>query len=199
MCEPVMTHWALPVAMDWTLLPAPIIAKAWTDSAYLSALLADPDTILRQDIKRWPWNISFTLHQDASGNRHLPLPYYKTELQAMSSTDLLTLLNQEIGGDNTLEYTLPAPVIAKAFLDSTFKSSLLSNANSALASMGYYVGYATFHVHENTATNYHLTIPSNPLSQQSLSFDALVSRLHDVYGFSSTKCCASGTCDDDWP
>ena len=181
--------------MDWSLLPISVVAKAWTDSAFNSSLLASPDATLQQMIRRWPHTISFTVHQDTGSTRNLPLPFYKTGLQSLSDADLLTLAQMETCGDTTLEQFLPADVIVKALTDSAFKTSLLSNANSALNGMGYDTSYATYTVHENTATDYNLALPVNPLSVQSLSFDDLVVRLGASLSTETTKCCASGTCD----
>ena len=190
-------RWAQPFLMDWTIMPITVTAKAWVDSAFKSALLSSPDVTLQQMSRRWPHTIAFTLHEDTSTTRNLPLPVYKTSLQGLSDADLLSLAQDETGGDETLEYFLPARVIVKAFVDPQFKSDLLTDANLALNGMGYDTGYATYTVHENTASSHHLALQVNPLSQQDLSFEDLVNRLLSAVGSGSTKCCASGTCDDD--
>lgn len=196
----ICNDWTLPTAMDWTMLPAGITAKAWVDSVYKAHVLANPNDVLRNTVARWPWTINTIIHEDTGSTRNLPLPFYKTVLGAMSDTELMTLLNDEIGGDETLEYVLPAPVIWKAMLDPTYRTNLLTNATSTLAGDGYAVGNSSFVVHANTATDYHVTLPGNPLNQSQLTMTDYVKRLYDkFYNGPTTKCCASGTCQDEFP
>jgi len=44
-----------PLIMAWTVMPFSVVAKAWTDSTFKSALLSNPNDVLRSALWQLPW------------------------------------------------------------------------------------------------------------------------------------------------
>jgi hypothetical protein len=167
-----------PKIMAWTVMPFSVVAKAWTDSTFKSALLAEPNDILRAALWELPWGNNFIIHEESGNQRYLPLPKLPDSLSAWTEEQILNVLIGETLNDVKLQYYLPARVVNKAFFEPTFKSSLLSDADSALTSMGTAPqGGQTFTVYENDATNRHLALPQIPVEWVGLSYSDVLERL----------------------
>ena len=195
--------WTPSLLIDWTIMPANVTAQAWTNSTFRNNLLGHPAQTLQAYSTQWPTNIDFEVHADTNSARYLPLPVRKNLTLGWTRQQLLDELIAEMGlNDTTLEFCLPPAVIVEAWLNSTFKVDLLTDANTAIASLGLSVGPYTLVVKENASAVYHLALLKNPLQQEQIGFEELVARLRSNLGenapnFGTTKCCASGTCDDD--
>lgn len=188
----------IPQIMDWTIIPKSIIASCWLSNAYKLNFVSNPTTVLQSVITNLPTTISFTAKENTATTRNLPLPYLKSGLTSMTRAQIQIILSNEIGSDD-LEFMLPASVIEEAFFNSAYKSLLLSDANSALQQKGYSTGSYTYHVSENTSTNYNISIPVAPANISTLSQSQAEALLLARFSGETTKCCASGTCDNDTP
>jgi hypothetical protein len=188
----------IPQIMDWTIIPKSVIASCWLSNIYKQNFVSAPTTVLQSVITNLPTTISFTARENTTTIRTLPLPYLKSGLTHLTRAQIRNILSTEIGSDD-LEFMLPASVIEEAFFNSTYKSLLLSDANSALQQKGYSTGSYTYQVSENTSTNYNLSIPVAPSNISTLSQSQAEALLLARFSGETTKCCASGTCDNDTP
>ena len=145
-----MSALTIPTIYDWTILPRTIAARAWTDATFKAALLANPNMILSKNINRWPSGISFTILEDQESTRHLILPHKKAQFASWTREQLMDTAMYESEADMSLCDVIPAVVLIEAWFNPTFKSSLLSNANSALSSLGINTGGYTYQVTEKT-------------------------------------------------
>lgn len=187
----------IPTVYDWTILPRTIVAGAWTDATFKAALLANPNLVLSKNINRWPSGINFTILENQGSTRHLILPHKKSQFNSWTRQQLMDTAMYESEADMSLCYVIPAVVLIESWFNSTFKSALLSNANSALSSFGINTGGFSYQVTENTSTNYHLILPKSPIGTVQISFDSLVFSTDDGNPIpaGTTRCCATGTCD----
>jgi hypothetical protein len=192
--QPVQTGFQIPDVMDWTILPASITAQAWTDPEFRGELLADPTATLRQRIKRWPRDKTFSLDADSELKRFFVLPVRKRAFEGLSRAGLYALLRHELGDDDSFEFHLPPAVIAAALADDALKNDLLRDGAATLQSLGYEPRAPLIVVLENSPSHYHLVLPCNPSRVEDLDFDALHASLRERFGANTTRCCASGTC-----
>jgi hypothetical protein len=188
-------HIQIAELMDWTIMPARLIAWAWTDDAFRSELLTDPTTVLRREVDRAPRDRSFRVVENFHGAHYLPLPARKPHTEGWSKESLLQRLKQETGNDRSLSYFLPAEVICEAWIDKVYKDYLLAEPVSALGSFRLSDPRSNTVVLENSLDIYHLVLPENPSRQSQLDFKAHYHNLLKEFGAESTKCCATGTCD----
>src|SRR3990172_2723124 len=167
------------IIMAWTVMPITIVAKAWTDNTFKTALLGDdPNSVLRNQIMELPWDFNFIITEDTGSQRNLPLPNLPTDLSSWTEEQVLDVLIKETYGDVNFQYYLPARVINKSFFDSNYKTQLLSDADTALSSEGYTPqGGQTFTVLENSSTNRNLILPKIPESWVGLSYRDILDRL----------------------
>lgn len=189
------TSFQVPQIMDWTILPASVTAAAWTDAETRALLISDPTALLRERIAAWPDDKTFCVAADSAEVKYLVLPALKRELRFCSRDEIAKILAREMGDDDSLTDWLPADVIADAFVDPEFKAELVRAPEAVLESRGYRLPTRRIVVLENSELTYHLVLPENPSRQADLDVSALESSLRDRYGDSTTKCCASGTCD----
>src|SRR5207244_13335379 len=70
--------------MNWTILPATVTARAWTDKAFRLELLSDPTPLLRQSFKSCPLDTDFRVVENRGSTRHLVLPYRHPSRVALS-------------------------------------------------------------------------------------------------------------------
>ncbi len=168
-------HFAIPQLMDWTILPAKVIARAWVDSDFKQELINHPATILQEASSRWPSakNKSFIIVEDSESIRHLILPFFKTSLKSLPRERVLEILKFETGEDTSLKWFLPAEAIAKAFFDQEYKKELLQDASMALKRCGYVMDDLRYRVVENTVDTSHLVLPINPLGNRDRTFQIL--------------------------
>lgn len=188
----------IPQIMDWTIIPKSIIASCWLNSVYKQNFISNPAPVMRSAIASLPTTINFTVKENTATVRHLTFPYLKPALAGMTRSQIQNILIHEIGSDD-LEFMLPAPVIEEAFFNSTYKSLLLSDANAALQQKGYATGSFAYQVHANSPANYFISIPVAPSNVSALSQSQAEALLLARFSGETTKCCASGTCDDDTP
>lgn len=164
--------------LEWTIMPFKIVAKAWTDSTFLTNLLANPNTVIQQNFFEVPLSYNFIINQDSGTTRYLTLPYFNPIYKTWTQEQITGKLTVETGGDISMQYFLPAHVINKAFFDAAYTTALLTNANSALGTAGMSApGGATIIVSENTATDHYLTLPLLPLDWAGLSYSKIFERL----------------------
>ena len=178
--------------MDWTILPASVTARAWLDEGYKKQLLEDPQPFLAAASRRWPTDREFKVVADDRHTHFLVLPANKAN--GLSPEGVLRLLEKETRGDRTLEFFVPATVTARAFFDASYKAKLLRDPAAALRALGVTPPDKTVVVVENSIVRHYLVLRENPLRHEDLSFEALRSRLIEIYGAASSQCCASGTC-----
>jgi hypothetical protein len=189
-----------PIIMNWTVLPVTFMAACWIDEAFRSAFINDPTTFFadRPSLLNIPENSTFTVHANTSTSRHLALPHYSSVLQQMPRSQVAELLVQETGNDNSLEWLLPPTVIEEAFYNQSFRSSLIANPASALASMVFSTNGLTFYVHPNEVHHFNIPLPTAPQGvNSSTSFATALVAAKSMIDLASSKCCATGTCDDD--
>lgn len=188
------TTLVMPRIMDWTILPAGVIAQAWLDDQYAQRLCENPEAILSEVIVKFPFpkSISFVIVRDSMSLRHLVLPAFKTALKGMSDEELDAVLAEETGGDTSLEWFLPAQVIRKCFRDPDYKTELFADPTKVLDRAGFST-QRHFKILENTENCYHLIVPMSPNNIHDLDFESLRGRLLEVFGAASSKCCATGT------
>jgi hypothetical protein len=169
-----------PLIMAWTVMPFKIVAKAWTDSTYKTALTGgSANDTLRASVWQLPWTNNYIIREDTNTDRYLPLPHFPSSLSAWTQEEVTDLLINETFGDDKLIYFLPARIIAKAFFDSQFKANLIADPNTYLANMGATIPQGvTFHIDENTTGgDTYLTLPKIPEEWGGLSYNDLLERL----------------------
>lgn len=156
---------AVPAIMNWTILPISLVARCWADEAFREEFTANPDAF----IAAMPWRTevpvgaSFAVHHNTRAEvRHLPLPHFHESLREMSPQEVRSLLQTETGNDTSLEWFLPADVIAEAFYSADYREKLLAHPAEALAAMGYDTDGLEVIVHANTADRHNLTVPCRP-------------------------------------
>lgn len=177
--------------MNYTVLSSNAILKAWSDNQFRSLLLAEPDQAIAGYWDTETAGVNFKIHENSAAVRHLPLPARENMAAEMSKEELSSQLEYETGSDETLEYFLPAKVIARALVSKNFKRRLLKAPDLAIKEMGYDPGEKIIVVHQNTPHLSHLALPESPAS-----FSQLASmERHIINVANTTKCCASGTCD----
>ena len=170
---------AEPNILAWTQLSYRFIAKAWTDSTFLASLLATPNKVITMYIFNAPQTFNYIVVQDSGTTRNLTLPFIPAEFTQWTQDQVFAKLLSETLGDISLEYYLPASVLAKAFYDATYQSNLIANPNSVLSSSGFSgpIGGNTYVVNANTATDHYLTIPVQPVEWVGLDYYGLLSKL----------------------
>jgi hypothetical protein len=191
----VAAGFQVPDIVDWTILPASIIAAAWTDPGFRDELLREPTRVLRERISRWPNDKTFVVSVDMDTVRHFPLPARKAALRDLSPGSVLALLRHELGDDDSFEFQLPPRVIAAAWFEDEIRAALFADGAAALRELGYEPPARQVVVLENTYYTYHLALPVCPSATDELDFEQLRAELIQRFGQPSTKCCASGTCD----
>jgi hypothetical protein len=184
----------MPEIMEWTILPARITARAWTDITFKERLLSHPTEVLREMCTSSYKDKTYLIVEDYGDVKHLVLPAKKAAISSWPKEKILETLIRETGEDRTLKYFLPAEVTVESFFNPEFKSLLFKDANAAFRKFGLNTGRNTFQIVENAESTYHLVLGANPSYKGDLSFDALQSKLLEEFGLNSTKCCASGTC-----
>lgn len=168
----------LPSITAWTVMPYRIVAKAWTDATFKTALLASPNTVIQSVIFDVPNGINFIIQQDTSTDRYLPLPYLDKSYTLWTQDQIFAKLLEETGANVNLQYCLPAVVTSKAYFDAIYKSTLLSATNTALNTAGTSAPAGiTFHVNANTATDHNITLPLIPVDWIGLPYELILERL----------------------
>jgi len=167
-----------PLIMAWTVLPFRIVAKAWRDNTFLQELTDNTNAVLRNALWELPWSNNYILSKESGNQRYLVLPELPRAYVAWTEEQVLNQIIAETFGDVSLQYYLPARVINKAFFDSSYRTQLLSNADSALSSMGTAPrGGETFTVLENSGNNMNFVLPEIPLEWEGLTYNELLQRL----------------------
>lgn len=159
--------------MDWTVLPAGIIARAWKDDMFKEEFLKYPTATLQQLVPSCPKSCNFCVIENTEDTNYLVLPYRRVDTYGWGETKLKFVLHQETGGDNSLDFFLPVDVMVKAMCDFGFKQALLKNTNKVLRDMGYDIGNKNYVVLENTEMTHHLVLPQNKYGEEDLSVDEL--------------------------
>lgn len=171
-----------PAIMDWTVLPAGVIAQAWTDADFRARLLKDPTRVLHERLPRRAEGKTFVVCEDADQVKYYALPQLAPELVDAGRDELMALLDHEMGDHNEADDEwLPKPVIADALLDPGFRARLLADAAGVLRERGYTLPAERVVVLENTRSTFHLVLPRSPSAQDELDFDALERTLQERF------------------
>lgn len=174
---------AIPTAMNWTILPVSLTALCWIDETFKASFLSNPDILIseRDRPRSIPAGATFHIHENSSTVRHLALPFFNSALAGMSRSDVSSLLQIETGNDQSLNWFLPADVIEEAFYSSAFHSSLLSNPAAALDTMGYLTTGMTIYVHANTSMEFNIALPPAPSGvDSSTSYETALAAAHTL-------------------
>jgi hypothetical protein len=152
-----------PLFVRWTILPAPVIARAWTDPGFRDTLLAEPDPTLRTIFRSVPGGVHFKVIADEPGRYHLPLPCQPQSTRDWSIQRVRAQLLVEVD-DESFEWSLPPVVILRAFFDPGFRLALLRDADAALTACGYVSRGRV--VVANKANLHHLVLPLAPTDRE---------------------------------
>lgn len=164
---------SLPVFLQWTVMPAEIVARAWTDSHFKRELLLWPTQTLQEVGAAVPEAITFCVIENSSEECHLVLPYRHPKTYGWSREKITDILLEETGCDDSLEYWLPVDIMVEAFFNPAFKKSLYADLNTILRDRGYNAIDCKYTLVENTEHSYNLVLPVNKWQNFSLEADDL--------------------------
>jgi hypothetical protein len=178
--------------MSWTIMPAVVTARAWTDDEFRQRLLEQPERALAETLhSRPPAGVSVV--ENTSETPYLPLPVRPADI---TDDALRELLDYEIGSDKTFEWSLPAHVIERALRDADFRRALLDDAETALTGSESDPP-AGLRVLANEPDRFWLVLRRRPIEQGRMTPEEVVQVLHLRFGgdtvLGTTQCCAGGT------
>ncbi len=167
--------------MQWTIMPAEIMARVWKNYAFKKQFCKNPVHVLEQYDIEIDDDVSFCIVENTPDTTYLVLPYRSHATYKWGRKKVISTLKEETGEDNSLDYWLPVPIMAEAYLNPDFKRKLLLDASAALNEMGYDVGNHKYVVLENTHNLFHLSIPLPKWDPSELSVDELESLVIDDF------------------
>lgn len=179
--------------MNYTILSSGATLRAWSDVAFRELLISNPRQALGEFWTHQPSEANFVVHENTEDATHLSIPWRMNEVAELSMGALSDVIAHETGDDRTLEYFLPASILARAIVDAEFRHRLVKAPKTVLFDNGYNTEMRTLVVHENSSTDYHIALPRSPSSLRRL--EAMDRHILLYAQAATTKCCASGTCD----
>lgn len=183
--------------LKFSRIPSSVSIKAWTDPKFREKFVKNPNSILH---KLWGDSIkvNFIVHTDTEHIRNFCLPFPSEKFQGMAPKAILDMLQREIGDSASLDYFLPAPIMAQALIDETFRGRLLRDPNTVIQEMGYPLENSLCVIHADTTDTLNLTLKASPNNASQL--DSLDRNMVATFSCGggchggTTKCCATGTC-----
>lgn len=167
--------------MNWTIMPANLIARAWSDNRFRLDLLRNPSRMFKENGISVPDDVKLCVVENNEDISFIVLPHRGQETFKLSYNQLVELLEEETGGDRSLEFWLPPEVMAEAFTNPMLKRRLLINANEVLSEFGYEPAHHTYVVVENEESLFHLALPMNKWKVLDFSFDELEAMLTEEF------------------
>ena len=190
-----MSTFEIPEIMKFTVLPYALTARAWLDVEFERDLLRNPRAFLLAKSNKFPRAAQYVILRDTPGLKHYVLPFIAPALSLKSGNHLGKTIESEVGDTSDFSEFLPADVLARAATDRDFRNSLLTSPLGALSSMGHEPS-DDIRVYENSETVFHIPLRRNPA--QLVDFRSIYLELRGEGPLlASSKCCASGTCNDD--
>ncbi len=178
--------------IKYSMLPSKVVVNAMTDEQYNDSLVNSPNEVLNEYLTSGI-RVDFITHKNNGSMRHFCIPYVDS-VTDKSTKDILNEVMNNMGNDYSLTYMLPPSILAKALKDNIFKKRLLENPNGVLKDHGFEVDKFTCVIHENTPEETHLFISEPSINKSSMNSLKDKFRAQALSG-STTKCCATGTCD----
>lgn len=187
-----MENFQIPEILKFTVLPYRLTARTWVDPVFRQDLLRNPRTFLLGHSTRFPRECSYVIHPDSASIQHFVVPYVSPEVLNKLGTNLLDILEAEMGDSTPFECWLPPKVMHSAIIDPAYLAQLNMRAVSFLRGEGY-TAPRDICVIQNAPTTFNIPLKFNRALYQ--DFDAaLLSIRGDNAVVSSSGCCASGTC-----
>jgi hypothetical protein len=116
----------------------------------------------------------------------------------MTPKEIIDMLQREIGDSTSLDYFLPAPIMAQALIDDAFRGRLLRDPNTVIQEMGYSLEHSMCVIYVDTADTLNLTLKASPNNASQLNnLDRNMVTTFSCggcHGGTTTKCCATGDC-----
>ena len=162
-----------PIFMGWTIIPADVVARAWTDLRFKRDFLRWPTQTLTENGIPIPTEIQFCVMENMPDTRYLVLPYRSPHTYRWNPEKVEKVLRKETGNDNSLEFWLPVGVMMEAYYNPEFRKRLLIDTTSVLNEMGYDTAGHKYITVENTPDTFHLVLPVNKWNSFSLSPEEL--------------------------
>lgn len=184
--------------LKYSRIPSSVSIKAWTDPKFREKFIKNPNSVL---YNLWGDSIkvNFIVHPDTEKIRNFCLPFPSEKFRSMTPKEIIDMLQREIGDSTSLDYFLPAPIMAQALIDDTFRGRLIRDPNTAIQEMGYTLQNSLCVIHVDTADTLNLTLKSSPNNASQLNdLDSKIVQSFTCGGGchgGSSQCCATGTCD----
>lgn len=183
--------------LKYSRIPSSVAIKAWTDPKFREKFVKNPNSIL---YKLWGDSIkvNFIVHPDTQQIRNFCLPFPSEKFRDMTPKEIIDMLQREIGDSTSLDYFLPAPIMAQALVDDAFRGRLLRDPNTVTQEMGYPLENSLCVIHVDTSDTLNLTLKSSPNNASQLNdLDRNMVTTFSCGGGchgGTTRCCATGTC-----
>ena len=184
--------------LKYSRIPSSVTLKAWTDPKFRKKFLKNPNSVL-YDLWGDSIKVNFIVHPDTERIRNFCLPFPSEKFRGMTPKAILDMLQREIGDSTSLDFFLPAPIMAHALIDDAFRGRLLRDPNSVIQEMGYSLENSMCVIHVDTEDTRNLTLKSSPNNAPQLyDLDTKIVQSFSCGGGchgGSSQCCATGTCD----
>lgn len=183
--------------LKYSRIPSSVSIKAWTDPKFRKNFVENPNSVL---YKLWGDSIkvNFIVHPDTEQIRNFCLPFPSEKLRGLTPKEIIDMLQREIGDSTSLDYFLPAPIMAQALIDDAFRGRLLRDPNTVIQEMGYPLENSLCVIHVDTADTLNLTLKASPNNASQLNnLDRNMVTTFSCggcHGGTTTKCCATGDC-----